>query len=445
MAKGTEVAPTSAGGAPDPESLPGLDVRREGGAFLYLWRHHGYGIEVSQLHENSDGLTGEIRVERLQPAGGRPARVFWGKINLSSSRSREEAQKKIAVRTGKIGLDWDRVVEYVASATADGWRQGEPFVDLAHIPSRLHVTYLVDRLLPDGETVGICADGGSGKGWVAILLAIGVLTGRSLPGGLRVHRSAPVLYLDWEESATETRRRLEWLSRGLGIEVPHLHYRRMERPLYEEVGRVQTEIARLGIGLVIVDSIVPATGGEPKDTLPTKEVMGAIRALAPATRLFLGHITKAEAAQTNGRARIYGNVFYGNLARSVWEVRCQPDAGNLRLGFYHNKSNISMRFPPFGLQLLFDDAAAKVEVLSQEVTETPELAKRADTPYLLRQALSRGKRTMEELTKAVGRSEGTVRAALKGMSDVSNDEGVGRGNKSYWYLVAQEDMFGNDK
>jgi hypothetical protein len=94
----------------------------------------------------------------------------------------------------------------------------------------------------------------------------------------------------------------------------------MTRGLADDVPALQAEVSRLGVGLVIVDSLAPACGAGPKARMPQS---GASMHSAPRPSHAPGHRPrgKAGADLRTGSARPFGSVFVQNLARSVWELR----------------------------------------------------------------------------------------------------------------------------
>jgi hypothetical protein len=217
--------------------------------------------------------------------------------------------------------------------------------------------YLIDPILPLGETAVLFGDGGAGKGFASLALGLAATSGVVLPGRLEATHRVLGLYLDWESTVEEVEERLHLLTRGLGCTAGGLYYRRITRALADDVATLQAEVSRLRIGLVIVDSLAPACGAEPEGADAAIRCMNALRMLGRVTKLVQAHVSKAGADQRIGAARPFGGVFVQNLARSVWEIRRSEDsaADDLTVGLYHRETNRGQLHPPLSLRFHFGD------------------------------------------------------------------------------------------
>ena len=291
-------------------------------------------------------------------------RYFHGPsdINLKSSRSQKEVCNRLATRTkGEIDGDlWARLMEQVCRVVYTEFKKGEPFVTIADIPTVGAVRYSVKGFLPSDETTAVACRGGMGKGWVCIDLSLAFATRGLFAGRYQVNSLDgldSVLYLDWEEYTRETARRFQWLAAGRGLkEVPkNIIYRRMTRPLVEEINHVRAEAVRSKAGLVIIDSLVMASGGNIKDERAASNTMEAIRELSPATRFVVGHISKADTRNENSNVTLIGSVVYENLARSYWEMQAERYPSKTSIVCIHKKVNAGPLLDNIALKLTWDD------------------------------------------------------------------------------------------
>ncbi|MBX6770861.1 MAG: AAA family ATPase [Chloroflexi bacterium] len=420
--------------------MTGPVLRRDGDAIIWLWEEADLGIGFDQIRESSDGLHAEVWIQSGgNTEGSQKGHFHWSRLNISSIRARSEIARALTVRNSKI--DWHGLLELACLKTAELWRQGEPVVNLGHLSSDEDDRYLIDRLLPEGESTVIFADGGSGKSYLALALGIAVRHGICLPSRLKPLQQGNVLYLDWETNARVQAKRAQWLIRGFGLsEAPGIFYRPMYRTLPDDIARIRQEVMRHDVILVIIDSLGPACGGEPESAEVMLRVFNAMRGLSPATRLVLSHVSRAGAELKNGAARPFGSVYVQNMARSVWELRRGDSDGGSRsnemaIALYHRKTNEGRLHEPLALRFIFNESTRTIRIVGADVAEDPELAAHASLAYRIREALRHGRMTTTALADYLDVSEGTLTRTLRRMPDVQRFGGIGRGNIAEWGLV----------
>lgn len=386
----------------DPATTAGEPVHvRHGDEHAVSWPLHGVTLTVSGLREHSDGVTAEVAVT----LGG--AEVHWSKLNLASTASREALGRKLATHAPRI--PWPTIVERTCRRCVEVSRAGNPAVVV--VPRvRTGARYLIDPLAPISETTVMAGDGGVGKGLLSLSLALAVCSEARLPGGLCAGLRGPVLYLDWESTEADLAERAHRLAAGLGCAVHDLHYKPMVAPLVAELGAVKAEVSRLGAVAVVVDSLAPASGPEPEGADAAVRTMSALRALGPATRLVVAHVSRAT-AEGSGPASPFGSVFIRNLARSVWELRRSDDGDgdDLLLGLYHRKVNDGRLQPPIALRLAFGDAFT---LTAADLAAHTDLLARVPLPQRLIKTLAAGARTAGDLADLVSGEENSVLKAL---------------------------------
>ncbi|HEX9710121.1 MAG TPA: AAA family ATPase, partial [Candidatus Thermoplasmatota archaeon] len=387
----------------DPALDPGAPVsERLGHGHRVTWPAHDVVVTVTGFREHSEGIAAEVAVTR----GG--TELHWSKVNLAGARSRDELARKLGGTAPRV--PWGPIVERTCRLCVEAARAGNPAV--AIIPRiRMGPRYAVEPIAPAGETTVMAGDGGAGKSYATLALALGISSDAPLPAGLRVEIGGPVLYLDWESTEEEFAERVLYLAKGLGCRVRDLHYKPMVAPLTAELAAVQADVHRLGVVAVVIDSLAPASGPEPEGADAAVRTMTALRSLSPASRIVVAHVSKAS-ADGAGPARPFGSVFIQNLARSVWEVRRSDDetGDDLLLGLYHRKVNSGRKHRPLALRLSF--GADAVTLQAADLTEAPDLLNRTSLVHRLRTALAREPLAVDGLAERLGVGEDTVRRTL---------------------------------
>jgi AAA domain len=363
-------------------------------------------------HESGDGIHAEVTVSLAGLV------LSWGRLNLASTVMREGLVKKLRETAPEV--PWRERLELACRLIVEALRTGAPLVALRPAPRAGGRRDLVEGVLPLGETSLVYADGDTGKGWVALLLAVAVATGRAFPHLRPLRGGVTTAYLDWETTEEEVAARVDAICRGLGVALPPgaILYRAMHRALADDAPRLRADLARHRVGFVIVDSLAPATGVEPESADSTIRAMNALRSFTGTTRLVLAHVSKAAADQASGAARPYGSVFVRNLARSAWELRRAEEAGGdeLLAAAYHRKDNGGRRTPAFALRLRFAPGGA-VTVADAELAEAPDLLARMSVARRVTAALAAGARTVPELAAAIAAAEATVGRAVRRLCD----------------------------
>ena len=414
------------------------ELVRNGDEFGLVWKEEGVSVIIDQLREGSDGLKGEITVEAIG-AG----HLIWGNFNLSSTSARATLGRTMSAKMK--GPDWYVLLDQAAVMVARDFRKGEGVFDLSGLPEgNGFKAFIPGMFMPIGETSTIFADGGSCKSYVALVVAACVARGRDFPWGGRPLVTGPVLYLDWETTAQEQTDRLRWLCRGWGIDaVSGIHYRHQVRPLADDIAKLTVEVDRLGVVLVVVDSLGAACGGEPEKADVMLRVFGALRQFKGITRLVVTHISKAGAEGKN-KASPFGSVYVRNESRSVWELRRSEndaDENIVNVGFFHDKVNAGKRCSPFALRFIWDQEERSLRIRRGDLMEDEGLSAKTSLSFRIRQALRGGALTVVELAEEIAAKENTIYAAIKRMNDVKALDlgGGGRGKQVRYGLAARFD------
>jgi AAA domain len=279
----------------------GPQLLREGLDLALFWPTERIRFAFASVRDGRSGVTGELTVTR----DGR--RLHWGRFDLSSTTTRETLRKKLEAASPE--MTWGEYLEEAAWRLNQATRQGEPLVTLTGAPMS-PTRELVPRLLYESEPTLLFADGDTGKSLLGLTLAAAVHSGAALPCGLRPARPTPSAFLDWETTRDTLEARLAQIAAGLGIDPPPIVYKRMTRPLVDEVAALAAEFARRGIGFVVIDSKMFAVAGGEGAAFhePITAFYNALRLFAPAASLVLNHITN-DAAKGGGPARPFGGAF----------------------------------------------------------------------------------------------------------------------------------------
>lgn len=385
-------------------------------------------FEFSRIHEHGDTLSAELSVVSVT-AG----ELSWARLNIASTQGRATLAKTLEER--EPTEDWRTLVDRSCRLMAAQLRKGTPAVPLIAAPPET-ARWLVDGLIPHGQITVLCGDGGTGKSYLALTLALASVLQRAPSARWTVAPTQRVMYLDWESDRTEQQARLWGLAQGLASEPGDglILHRTMRRPLKDEIVALRGEVATQNVDFVVADSLGPACGPEPETADAAVTTLLALRSLA-VTVLVLAHVSKAS-ADAKAPARPFGSVYVQNLARSVIEARRSEgdDDGGFTLSLYHRKSNHGRLVKPSALRFDFEPTGV-VRVGPGEADVAG-----ASLAFQILDVLKNGSKESAALIEALDCSPGTLRSALsrlekRGMVTRLGDAGQGRGNKSQWALL----------
>src|SRR5215510_6214704 len=133
--------------------------------------------------------------------------LSWGRLNLASTSMRESLVKKLHAAAGDV--PWRERLELACRLIAERVRAGSPLIAICPAPRPAKDRDLIEDMLPLGETSMIYGDGDSGKGWLALTIAVALITGRPFPHVRPTRSGLRVGCLDWEGIEEETSSRLD--------------------------------------------------------------------------------------------------------------------------------------------------------------------------------------------------------------------------------------------
>ncbi len=232
---------------------------------------------------------------------------------------------------------------------------------------------VVDNCIWVGHAASWFGEGGVAKSLLAMHLGLTVAeVSRSYWMAFAV-KTVPVLYLDFELDADEQHRRALDLAAGMELKaIPENFYYlsvAMMPPVQAFMVAAE-ECRRLGIGLVIVDSVGFALGG---DAESAKDVLDFYRACiqplkdAGASPLLIDHQAKIIKGEKYSDKQAFGSVYKTNAVRSSFQIRGDHEQGEITATFTHKKNNFGWKERDFSLKVVFGEGKTTVERLEAPV------------------------------------------------------------------------------
>lgn len=295
-------------------------------------------------------------------------------------------------------------------------------------------------LIPGGYPTTLVADGGTGKSFLALHLAMTVAATGSDWLGFKVS-GGKVLYLDFELDARVTVARAARVANGLWAKpgLPeNLHYiacREEGLKLSDAFRRLEGWIRDHDYKLVVVDSLSIAMSDDPSD--PTKVIDLLNRRLNHVSKtdcgvLLLDHRPKAQAGTDSDQRGAFGSVFKRNIARSVILGSSEKNLdGSVSVRMVHNKSNFGETLNPFGARLTWSEHSVVItqEEVSGSVTKPRDENGLSESGHVIVRYLGASGLTASnsEIALATGLPKGSIATMLVRLAELGFVERVGRG------------------
>lgn len=286
-------------------------------------------------------------------------------------------------------------------------------------------------MMPEGTHSTIFTQGGAGKSLLGddywpVLLSTGIPDSIFYPQG-----QYKVLVCDWEATEDTHRRYITAIKNGLrervddpdALDGPKIHYLHFDEPITLHQHEIREYIKHHEINVAVFDSQIAAMAGA-STTMTDEQRAGVyynILSSFKCTTLTIDHIKKADMGSDNAIDAPFGSVVKYQLARSVFGLKQQSEAGEdrIELGFTHTKNNLGRKMKPFGIRIDFHNAIEdntevldKVTVTEIDLADAGKLEKLRPTWQRARDAILQdfgGRATVKQVAERIGTTEGTVR------------------------------------
>ena len=277
--------------------------------------------------------------------------------------------------------------------------------------------WIVDNHLWQGHATSWFGEGGVAKSLLALHLGLTVAAeSRSYWMAFAV-KTVPVLYLDFELDADEQHRRALDLANGMKLKaIPeNFYYLSVAMMPPEEAFRVAAEeCQRLGVKLVIVDSVGFAIDGDSENS---SDVLGFYRRCiqplkdAGASPLLIDHQAKIIKGEKYSDKQAFGSVYKTNAVRSSFQIRGSHDVpGEITATFTHKKNNFGWKENDFSLKVAFEKERTTVERLEAPMPNPDREPSKKERVFEAVEEL--GSTTAETVAQKTGITLQTVRNSI---------------------------------
>jgi hypothetical protein len=376
------------------------------GVISYGWPEYGLRVKAERVTDE-----GSAELWFYSTNGASESLLHTTRVNLMSTPTMNSLAKRLERNSEDVS--WTDVLTYITGKTMEIARRGEPVEEIWPAEDdTLKVAYLLEPLLNYHHPNVWFGEYGSLKSLFALATAyilqppyhdndLGLVT---------AGQPTKCLYLDYEDDPSSFRKRWSALERGFGKGAMPILYKRMTSPLSDSVEQLRAIKDDKDIGLLIVDSLGPAAGGNLNDPESAIKYNAALRQLGD-TSLTLAHTSKD---QLTKRRTIFGSVFFTNLARSVWECRAEQETGEDEavIILKHNKANLSRLHPPLCYRFTFTDTTIGIE--KSDLIDTG-LSGQLPLSWQIKNLLRKGSFTVKEIAEQLESGVDTTGRTLRRM------------------------------
>lgn len=412
------------------KEAPLLTISETAGEYTVRDDAHAVQLVFDRVAEQRGSLSAELSVTLGT------ASLFSGMdIGLKSDTS----QTKLASSLARLApaVPWKLLLQQSCALVKQHHREGTPLRYVNRDTPTESFTYIVNPLIVKGAGNILYGDGGLGKSSVGLWCALLILAGESI-AGIRALRGKPLL-LDYEDCEAVHVRRIKAIAAAhpsLGSE--ELAYQACSDPLWQIAPQLQRRIHREGITCLILDSLLPSTGGDSGSEATTK-AFNALRKLGVES-LILAHVPKT---QQEGQTyqTVYGSVFSQNYARNIWELKREQAVGEDTsvLGLFNRKSNHSRLHLPIRLKVTQNETNTFLHYEPCDLTETAELVSALPAAAQIRNFLEDGEpRTAKAIADATGLKLTTVKTTLSREQGRKWQMLGGSGQETTWCVLGSK-------
>lgn len=330
--------------------------------------------------------------------------VFYQKINLLNGKAIDDAVNRLNRAFGS-NINWTQVMFSIVPDIMRIYERNNAPEDFNPDYDDTEIIPLVRPFLEYKDSNILFGDGSGGKTFIALSLGMAVCW--NIPFlGTHASELSNVLFVDYENKKRKFDDRLKRLLNGrtTDTEFSFKYYNPKGMPILNLKSSLSEYIREHKIGLVIIDSIGGACGGDPSKADIANATVNILNNLG-CTVLAIAHQTKAGECD-----KPFGSVFWHNGPRCTWNVKKEQEADEdiIRVGMFNRKNNNDKLSRPFGAEIVFNGKESIIITKSDTKLWFEELSGKDK----ILSVLESGILTLDEVVKETGMKPQTVKNKL---------------------------------
>jgi len=419
-------------------------IRQAADEVRYFWADAQVALVFDRLRETDSGAV-RAMLTATSTANGHAGHIFWAQVSLTVANDRKTITAKLDRAAPLDGTSWEQDIDRCFQDVYQRHTAVPEPVELTGVEeAELETAYLITPVIPEGQVTLFLADQGSTKSYLMLYLATCIALGSptvfSEPA-----RSGSVVYFDWEVDEQVANKRLSWIARGLGAQVPRgLHYINMgtRGRIFDRIRDMRYMVDRIHPALVVIDSLTFATGADLNSAEYAAPTMTAVGSLGEGVaKLVSAHPNKSSRNSSTEDISVIGSTLFEYRARAIWHMkREQSKAARFGVSMTPRKQFDGPPQRPLAYTMDFDNVNHAAHFRSAKLSDMPSLERSTLTiAAQIRRVLARaGRLDTNQIAEITGLKADVIKMECNRMADVFPYlAGGGRGKATTWELRAQ--------
>lgn len=303
---------------------------------------------------------------------------YYANIVKESSRLRQislfNSRLNNNISNGKLdSIQARQLISEFNDKISTEYSDSDEILCLAKEPLPPDREWLLEDFLPMDFPTTLYSNGGSGKSYLAVHLAIKICLGNETFLNRRFY-SEPIntLYLDFELDKIELTRRALEVAKAMGMDaIPaNFFYKSPESKISSLLRELPGFIKNNDIKFLVIDSMGSA-GLDSLDEKSVIEVYSKLRQLGLST-LVIDHQSKMQSQDSPDNKSPFGSVYKYNMSRSVIHLVHEKNIENgFTVKLVHKKSNFGKLCDEELIDMVFDDDRVCIQS-SQSISQQEE-------------------------------------------------------------------------